>query len=75
MAGSSADCFALIEAAINNIDLNAQNLTASDSRIRDTDFAEATAKMTQEQILQQTATAILAQANLIPQMALRLLER
>jgi flagellin len=64
-----------LEAAINNIDLNAQNLTASDSRIRDTDFAEATAKMTQEQILQQTATAILAQANLIPQMALRLLER
>jgi flagellin len=53
----------------------AENLRASDSRIRDTDFAEATARMTQQQILQQAATAILAQANLLPSMALQLLQK
>jgi flagellin len=70
--GSTANS---LEATINTIQQNAQSLTSADSRIRDTDFAEATARMAREQILQQAATAILAQANLIPQMALRLLER
>jgi flagellin len=49
------------------------NLSASNSRIKDVDMASEMTKMTQEQILQQAGTAMLAQANSAPQMVLKLL--
>jgi len=48
-------------------------LSAAQSRIKDADFAAETAKLTQNQILQQASQAILAQANQRPQAALSLL--
>jgi len=45
---------------------------ASESRIRDADFAEETVNFTKAQILQQSSTAILAQANALPQTVLSL---
>jgi flagellin len=50
-----------------------ENLTASESRIRDTDFAKETAELTRTQILNQAGTAMLAQANQVPQSVLSLL--
>jgi flagellin len=50
-----------------------ENLSASRSRIQDADFASETANMTRAQILQQAGTAILAQANAVPQNVLTLL--
>lgn len=50
-----------------------EDLSASDSRIRDTDFAFETAQLTQAQILQDAAIAMLTQANVAPQRALELL--
>ena len=61
------------ESTITNLQTTTENLTASRSRILDTDFAEETAKMTRAQILQQAGTAILAQANAVPQNVLSLL--
>jgi flagellin len=58
---------------ISNLRVGAENFTAADSRIRDADFAAETAIFTRNQILVQAATAILAQANIIPQNALTLL--
>jgi flagellin len=49
------------------------NLSASNSRIKDVDMASEMTKMTQEQILQQAGTSMLAQANSAPQMVLKLL--
>lgn len=50
-----------------------ENVSASRSRIQDTDFAVETANMTKNQILQQAGTSILAQANQIPQAAISLI--
>ena len=50
-----------------------ENVSASESAIRDTDFAEETANLTRSQILAQAATTVLAQANASPQAALTLL--
>ena len=61
------------EAVISNLSNYSENLTASRSRIQDTDFASETANLTKSQILQQAATSILAQANGLPQTALSLL--
>jgi flagellin len=58
---------------ISNLSNIQENLSASRSRIRDTDFASETANMTKNQILQQAGTSILAQANQLPQAALSLL--
>jgi len=58
---------------ISNLANVSENVSASRSRIRDTDFASETATMTQNQILQQAGTTILAQANQVPQAALSLL--
>ena len=58
---------------ISNLSNIAENVSASRSRIRDTDFAAETATMTKNQILQQAGTSILAQANQLPQAALSLL--
>lgn len=61
------------EAVIANMQNFTENLSASKSRIMDTDFAAETAMMTRNQILQQAGTSILGQANQLPQAALSLL--
>jgi flagellin len=58
---------------ISNLANVAENVSASRSRIQDTDFASETAMMTKNQILQQAGTTMLSQANQIPQAALSLL--
>tara|TARA_Y100000746_G_C15294327_1_gene362947 strand:- start:426 stop:782 length:357 start_codon:yes stop_codon:yes gene_type:complete len=58
---------------ISNLANIAENVSASRSRIQDTDFATETAEMTKNQILQQAGTSILSQANQIPQAAISLL--
>lgn len=58
---------------VTNLQTNAENLSASRSRIRDADFAQETASMTRSQVLQQAGTAILAQANALPNGVLALL--
>ena len=58
---------------ISNLANISENVSASRSRIQDTDFAVETAVMTKNQILQQAGTSILAQANQIPQAAISLI--
>ncbi|QNU16362.1 flagellin [Thermomonas sp. XSG] len=58
---------------ISNLNTTSENLSASRSRIRDTDFAKETAELTRSQILNQAGTAMLAQANQVPQSVLSLL--
>ena len=58
---------------INNLANVQENVSASRSRIQDTDFASETAAMTKNQILQQAGTSILAQSNQLPQAALSLI--
>ncbi len=60
---------------VANLQTSTENLSASRSRIRDTDFAKETAELTRTQILQQAGTAMLAQANQVPQNVLSLLQR
>lgn len=62
------------ESTISNLNVASENLSASRSRIRDTDFASETANLTRAQILQQAGTAMLAQANSLPQQVLSLLK-
>lgn len=59
--------------AINSLQTTSENLSASRSRIQDTDFAAETAALTRSQILQQAGTAMLAQANSLPNNVLTLL--
>lgn len=61
------------EAVISNLQVYTESLTAARGRIVDADFAAETAALTRGQILQQASTAILAQANALPQNALTLL--
>ena len=61
------------QSTINNLQAVTENLTASRSRIQDTDFASETAALTRAQILQQAGTAMVAQANSAPQNVLSLL--
>ena len=61
------------ESAISNLGSSTENLSASKSRITDTDFASETANMTRGQILQQAGTSMLAQANSLPNGVLSLL--
>ncbi|AMO35711.1 flagellin [Thauera humireducens] len=62
------------ETTIANLQISSENLSASRSRIRDTDFAAETANLTRAQILQQAGTAMLSQANALPQQVLSLLQ-
>jgi flagellin len=62
------------ENTVNNLQTTSENLSASRSRIRDADFAQETANLTRAQILQQAGTAMLAQANSLPQSVLSLLK-
>jgi flagellin len=61
------------ESTIANLSTTAENLSAARSRIQDADFAAETASMTRAQILQQAGTAMVAQANSLPQSVLSLL--
>ncbi|HEY9063726.1 MAG TPA: flagellin domain-containing protein [Burkholderiaceae bacterium] len=60
-------------AVITNLQTSVENQSASRSRIMDADFAQETANMSRAQILQQAGTAMVAQANQLPQMVLKLL--
>jgi|CXWL01.1.fsa_nt_gi flagellin len=62
-----------LENTVSNLKIASENTTASESRIRDADFAFETARFTRNQILVQAGTAILAQANTTAQVALQLL--
>ncbi|MFC4777814.1 flagellin [Paenibacillus sp. GCM10023252] len=62
-----------LEHVYNNVGVNAENLQAAESRIRDTDMAAEMMKYTKFNILQQASTAMLAQANQAPQGVLQLL--
>lgn len=61
------------ESVVSNLSVNSENLSASKSRIMDADFASETANLSRSQILQQAGTAMVAQANQLPQGVLSLL--
>ena len=63
-----------LESTIANLTATTENLSASESRIRDTDMASEMVNFTRHQILLQAGTAMLAQANQIPQSTLKLLQ-
>ncbi len=63
----------VFETNINSLGVTLENVTASESAIRDADFARETAALTRAQILAQANTSVLAQANAIPQQVLSLL--
>lgn len=62
-----------LQHTMNNLKVNADNLSASNSRIRDVDVAAESSAMTRAQIISQSAVSVLAQANQMPQLALKLL--
>jgi flagellin len=62
-----------MDAVLSNLNSMQQNLTSSQSAIRDTDIAKDTAEMTRLQILQQSTTQVLQQVNQLPALALKLL--
>ena len=62
-----------LESTISNLSSISENASAARSRIQDADFAQETANLTRNQILQQAGTTILAQANQLPQSVLSLL--
>ena len=62
------------EKSIENIDIQNENITAARGRIIDADFASETANLSRSQILQQAGTAMVAQANQLPQQVLSLLK-
>ena len=61
------------ESTVSNLQTSSENLSASRSRIQDADFAQETANLSRSQILQQAGTAMVAQANQLPQGVLALL--
>ncbi|WP_255378658.1 flagellin, partial [Pelomonas sp. KK5] len=61
------------DAVISNLQISVENQSAAKSRIMDADFATETASMSRAQILQQAGTAMVAQANQLPQQVLTLL--
>jgi len=63
-----------LDSNINSLGIAVENLTASESQIRDLDFASEVANFTRSQILFQAGTSVLASANQIPQQVLRLLQ-
>ena len=63
-----------LEHTINNLNTTSENLTASEARVRDVDMAKEMMEFTKNSILQQAATAMLAQANNQPQGVLQLLQ-
>jgi flagellin len=63
-----------LEHAVNNLMVSETNQTAAESLIRDVDFATETSNFTKNQILMQSATAMLAQSNMLPNSVLTLLK-
>ncbi len=64
-----------LQSTINNLGVRIESLSAAESRIRDVDVASETAELTRNSILQQAAVSVLSQANIQPQIALRLLQQ
>ena len=62
------------DAIIANLQTGVENQSAARSRIMDADFASETANMSRAQVLQQAGTAMVAQANQLPQQVLKLLQ-
>jgi len=62
------------ETTIANLHVTSENLSASRSRIQDADFAQETANLSRAQVLQQAGTAMIAQANQLPQQVMALLK-
>jgi flagellin len=62
------------EAVVSNLQVAAENASAARSRIMDADFAAETANLSRTQILQQAGTAMVAQANQLPQSVLKLIQ-
>ena len=62
-----------LESVVNNIAIAHENLSAANSRIRDTDYAEESANMAKQMILKQAGVSMLAQANGLNQLALKLI--
>lgn len=74
--GYRADLGALqnrLQSTVDNLGIQHENISAANSRIRDTDVAQATAEMVRNNILLNANTSVLAQANAIPQAAIKLL--
>src|SRR4051812_740511 len=65
----------VVDTNVNSLNVALENVTASESAIRDADFAEETSKLTRAQILVQANTSVLQQANATPQAVLSLLGR
>ena len=63
-----------LQTNINSLQISLENVTASESSIRDADFATETAALTRAQILTQAGTSVLATANSTPQNVLSLLQ-
>lgn len=63
-----------LDYTINSLDVSSENLSAAESRIRDTDMAKEMMKLTKANVLQQAATNMLSQANQAPQNVLSLLQ-
>jgi len=63
-----------LESTVESLTIAMENITATESKIRDLDIAEESANMTKNQILQQAALGVLAQANQAPTLALTLLQ-
>lgn len=61
-----------LDTNVNSLNVAMENVTASESAIRDADFASETAAMTRAQILVQANTSVLAQANAAPHISIRL---
>ncbi len=62
------------QAAASGLATDVTNLSSARSNLQDTDYAQATSQLSQAQILQQASTAMVAQANTIPQNVLTLLQ-
>ena len=63
-----------LDHTLNNLGVATENITAAESRIRDTDMAKEMMDFTKNNILTQAAQAMLAQANMVPQSVLQLLQ-
>ncbi|TNF31043.1 MAG: flagellin FliC [Deltaproteobacteria bacterium] len=76
VSGIRADFGALqnrLQSTINNIQVSVENLSAANSRVRDTDVAAETAELTKQSILMQAGTSVLSQANASTKNALNLI--
>lgn len=76
IAGQRAELGALqnrLQSTSSNLETSIENMSAANSRIRDVDYASATAQSAQYNILKQAGTSVLAQANTLPQQVLRLI--